>query len=128
MPSPTRVQLLDLADEPDAAETFIGFVGRLSVAERIAFAETMDALAGGRKTFRQHGVGKRASALFDEPRVARHEAVAAWVAAGGKAALKRWVLAAQLTGTAAHSLERHASDDRLARLDLVFRAMPAHRG
>jgi hypothetical protein len=124
--SASRVQLLDLADEPDAVETFVGYVGRLTVAERIAFADTMDALAGGLKTFRQHGTGKRASALFDEPRVARHEEVAAWVAAGGKAALKRWVLAAQLTGTAANSLERH-NGERLARLDLVFRAMPARR-
>ena len=53
--------------------------------------------------------------------------VVAWLAAGGKGALRRWAVAGGLIATAADALERR-DHKRIAQLELVFRAMPLPRG
>jgi hypothetical protein len=101
-------------------------VERLTPEERIAFVQTMDALAEGLRTRLHGGAGKRASRAFDAMR--RTDAVVvAWLAAGGKPALRRWAVAGGLIATAADALDKH-DGKRLALLALVFRAMPRHDG
>ena len=120
----TRVDLLDLADEPEAAVVFVACVARLAEEERAAFADTMDALAAGLRSHRRHSTGQRAARIYDAPRRGGG-AVDAWLTAGGKDALRRWTVACELVGTAADALER--SDARkLALMARVFRAMPYH--
>ena len=121
-----RVDLLDLADEADAAIVFVACVERLDEEERAAFADTMDALAAGLRSHRRHSTGRRAARIYDAPRRSGG-VVDAWIAAGGKDALRRWTVACELVGTAADALER--SDARkLALMARVFRAMPFHPG
>jgi hypothetical protein len=119
-----RMNLLDIADEPEPAAVFTRSVERLTPAERIAFVGTMDALAEGLRTRLHGGAGKRASRAFDAMR-RTDPAVVAWLESGGKGALRRWAVAGGLIATAADALERQ-DHKRIAQLELVFRAMPLH--
>lgn len=123
---PARVDLLDIADEPERAAVFTRCVERLTPQERIAFANTMDGLAEGQRTRLHGGAGKRASRSFDAMR-RTDPVVVAWLATGGKAALRRWAVAGGLIATAADALDRN-DHKRVALLGLVFRAMPFHPG
>ena len=125
MPS-TRIDLLDIADEREPTAVFLGCIERLAPAERIAFVETMDGLAEGLRTRLHGGAGKRASRAFDAMR-RTDPVVVAWLASGGKAALRRWAVAGGLIATAADALDRK-DHKRIAQLVLVFRAMPFHAG
>ncbi len=125
MPS-ARVDLLDIADEPESAAVFTHCVDHLAPDERIAFVETMDGLAEGLRTRLHGGAGKRASRAFDAMR-RTDPVVIAWLDAGGKAALRRWAVAGGLIATTADALDRK-DHKRVALLELVFRAMPRHAG
>lgn len=125
-PSAARVDLLDIADEPEPAAVFTACVERLTADERIAFVETMDGLAEGLRTRLHGGAGKRASRAFDAMR-RTDPVVIAWLEAGGKGALRRWAVAGGLIATTADALERK-DHKRVALLELVFRAMPLHVG
>jgi hypothetical protein len=122
----TRIDLLDIADEPAPAASLLHCVERLSPEERIAFVETMDGLAEGLRTRLHGGAGKRASRAFDAMR-RTDPVVVAWLAAGGKPALRRWAVAGGLIATAADALDKH-DGKRVTQLELVFRAMPRHPG
>jgi hypothetical protein len=122
----TRVDLLGIAGEPEAAAAFTRCVERLTPEERIAFAQTMDALAEGLRTRLHGGAGKRASRTFDAMR-RTDPVVVAWLEAGGKAALRRWAVAGGLIATTADALDKH-DGKKVALLELVFRAMPFHEG
>jgi hypothetical protein len=121
-----RLDLLDIADEPEPAAVFTRCVERLTPSERIAFVDTMDGLAEGLRTRLHGGAGKRASRAFDAMR-RTDPMVVAWLASGGKSALRRWAVAGGLIATAADALDRH-DGKRVALLELVFRAMPVHDG
>jgi hypothetical protein len=125
MPTP-RLDLLDIADEPEPAATFTRWVELLTPADRIAFAGTMDALAEGLRTRLHGGAGKRASRTFDAMR-RTDPVVIAWLEAGGKGALGRWAVAGGLIATAADALDRK-DHRKVVQLALVFRAMPVRRG
>ncbi|HYO44882.1 MAG TPA: hypothetical protein VES19_16915 [Candidatus Limnocylindrales bacterium] len=124
--SVARLDLLDIADEPEPAAAFTRCVERLTPLERIAFVETMDGLAEGLRTRLHGGAGKRASRAFDAMR-RTDPVVMAWLDAGGKAALRRWAVAGGLVATTADALDRK-DHKRVALLALVFRAMPLHEG
>ncbi len=121
-----RLDLLDIADEPEPAAVFTRCVERLTPSERIAFVATMDGLAEGLRTRLHGGAGKRASRAFDAMR-RTDPTVVAWLASGGKSALRRWAVAGGLIATAADALDRH-DGKRVGLLELVFRAMPFHGG
>ena len=122
--SAPRVDLLDLADEPEPAAAFARCVERLTPGERVAFVDTMDGLAEGLRTRLHGGAGKRASRAFDAMR-RTDPVVMAWLAAGGKPALRRWAVAGGLIATTADALD-HRDGRRVGQLALVFRAMPYH--
>ena len=124
--SAPRVDLLDIADEPEPAAVFTRCIERLTPAERIAFVDTMDGLAEGLRTRLHGGAGKRASRAFDAMR-RTDPVVIAWLEAGGKSALRRWAVAGGLIATTADALDRK-DHKRVALLELVFRAMPRQVG
>lgn len=117
-----RIDLLDIADEREPAAVFTRCVERLTPADRIAFVDTMDALAEGMRTRLHGGAGKRASRAFDAMR-RTDPVVVAWLEAGGKGALRRWAVAGGLIATAADALEKR-DHRKVLGLELVFRAMP----